>query len=545
MISILSLLAITFRWYHWGIIIGLGAIIVMAVILMRVNTRIQMKVSFYMDDESGTYNLKGLEKYLSKKGRALRNSCLVAIELKNLQAVYQFHPNGVELMHNIADVFLRGLGKLDTIARVELNKFIVVLEGRSQDLAKNWCKEKTEIINDAKFDPHVATKFEVLYGIRENPDYTHPATAIDETLGIIGFSSMQEGNVYFYTNEVKSALDKSDMINKYKEEALENHEFVAYVQPKVSLKTGKVVGGEVLCRWLNPDFSVRFYPNEFVPVFEHGGFIKEIDIEMFRQAAMLSRNMAAKGFEMDISVNVSKQNFNSQEYMQRIMTILSEVGADPTHIEIEITESAADISSSFITNIVTRFKQFGFKLAMDDFGKEYSSIGLLANTPFDVIKMDQVFFKKNLADEKEYLIAKNMIKLLSKLDVEIVCEGIETKDAIGRLASISKDVVIQGYVYSKPITLAEFEAFARKEFDVSQYKEIEEEKQVVFVEKQKDNKKGDDSSDEDELTELKAQIEAMKQMLMNNKKEDAKAKKKAEVSKLKEELEQIKKNAKE
>ncbi len=548
MFQLLSILALNFKWYHWAVIGGIVFVVVLAGILMRVNTKMQMQVSFYMDDESGTYNIRGLEKYISKHTGKYKNATMICIEVKNLATIYRFHPNSTELMHEIADVFLKGLKKNDTIARVEFNKFVVLMDSPSQEDSKLWCKKKMEDINDPNMDSKISTQFELSFGMREKPDLKEAMISIEETMGIIGVSTLRDGNIYYYSPDVKNALEKSAMIAKFKDSALSNGEFVAYIQPKVSLRTGKVVGGEILCRWVNPDFSVRFMPGEFVPVFEKSGFIKEIDVEMFRQAAILSRNLSVKGMNgITVGVNVSKINFDSPRYIQRIGEIVKEVGAQPETIEIEITESSADLSSKYIANVIMQLKQLGFRLAMDDFGKEYSSIGLLANSPFDTIKMDQVFFKNGLTNEKDYTIAKNIINLLTKLNLGIVCEGVENKNTLNIISSISRDVIIQGYVYAKPIPVAEFEAFAKSTFDVSWLKEPNQEKEVIIVHDNQKQAAGTDvtivnpnAKPDNSLDDLKNQIEMMKKMILERDEAEKERRHKEEVEALKEELNRMK-----
>ena len=104
MIQLISVLASGFRWYHWLVIVGIALIILLAVMLMRINTRIQMRASFYMDEESDTFNAKGLQKAIKKNAGEFKYPALVIIDIKNLSSVYKFHPNHTELMHNVANV---------------------------------------------------------------------------------------------------------------------------------------------------------------------------------------------------------------------------------------------------------------------------------------------------------------------------------------------------------------------------------------------------------------------------------------------------------
>ncbi len=451
------------------IIIGiLGFLIIAALIAFRFNYVKQMKVSVLMDNESDTFNKNGLVRYIDRHQKELTKPSLVVVSLPKLAYLYTSYERKHTLMVNIADQFLKGLKKEETVARVEFNKFIVVFNDRSVDEIKAWTKEVDKRLDSIYFENYGTYNFSELFGIHEHPDITSGYAVVEETIGILLYSTARETNIYYFNNDVKASIDKLREINKLKDIALENGEFVPYIQPKVSLETGKVVGGEILVRWLDSSGTVKYYPNDFIPTFEQNGFIKKIDAEMFKQAAKLSNTMVSRGFhDIVISVNASKLNFDSPKFVENLLSVSNSVGANTRNLEIEITESAADITSQHVSNIVMQLKQNGFRLAMDDFGKEYSSLGLLTSSPFDVIKMDAIFFKNNLTLDKDKELAKDVLKMLSKLGVEIVCEGVENQSTIDVIATITHDVVIQGYVFSKPIPLAEFEAFAKNVFELN------------------------------------------------------------------------------
>ena len=226
---------------------------------------------------------------------------------------------------------------------------------------------------------------------------------------------------------------------------------------------------------------------------------------------------------------------------------------DPSAIEIEITESASMMNSSNLSQCIMKLRNRGFRLSMDDFGKEYSSLGSLVNNPFEVIKMDMIFFRNDLATDKEKYIVKNIINLLRQLNVKIVCEGVGSQKALDNLAEISRDVIIQGYVFSQPLPINQFEAFldTKFEFNYPEPKEtievvkpaetIEEHKsineQINVLRDELDNGEIQESSDDDnsEIEALKAELEALKQQ--------AKPKQKTEIELLREELEKVKQEA--
>ena len=433
-----------------------------------------------MDNESDTFNKNGLVKYFKRKIKHLDRPSLVVVYLPKLANLYTSYEHKHTLMTEIANQILKGLTKYETVARVEFNKFIVVFNNRTLDEMKTWTKEVDRRLDSIYFEGYGTYNFTEIFGIHEKPDLTLGYEAIEETIGILTYSTAREANIYYFNSEVKEAIRKILEVNRLKDKALENGEFVPYIQPKVSLKTGKVVGGEILVRWIDGNGTIKYFPNDFIPTFEQNGFIKKIDAEMFKQAAKLSNTMSSRGFaDLVISVNVSKLNFDSPKFVENLLSVVNSAGASTRNLEIEITESAADTTSQHVSNVVMQLKQSGFRLAMDDFGKEYSSLGLLTSSPFDVIKMDAVFFKNNLTLDKDKELAKDVIKMLKKLNVEIVCEGIESQSTINVIASITHDAVIQGYVFSKPIPIAEFEAFARNTFELDL--PPEEEEDIVTV----------------------------------------------------------------
>ena len=509
-----KILGFEVTYLQLGITIALIVLLIIAAIAFRRNIKIQMRVANYMNNECNIFNRKGLEMYLFKHRKRLSSPTLVAIELRNLALIAK-NSNG-NLPYRIASIIIKSMKKEETVGRLEYNKFLVVANGRSKEEIKSLCNDFDQRLNGDDSELHSDVNFAITFGIYENPNLDDTKLAITLAENTLVYSNVKEKNIYFYSDDVSMALTRKDRINEQKHAALEEKRFISFIQPKVSLATGRVVGGEILCRWLDEYQKPVYYPNEFIPIFEENGFVKEIDKLMLENAARLAQVLVRNGYpDIQISVNLSKINFETKNFASEIYNIVTEAGASPRNVEIEITETTIMNNSTYVASCIMELRQLGFKVAMDDFGKEYSSLGLLSSNPFDVIKLDSIFFKDGLSTEKTRGIVSDILSMLSKLDYEIVCEGIETKEVVNIIGSINPNVVIQGYYFSKPIPVYQFEAFVATKYDFDF--ETPEVKAEAPKEKEKKEKKteAEPSTDAARVKELEERINQMQQMFAN------------------------------
>ena len=410
--ELLSFLAFidNFRWYHWVVIGALGVIIVIAVILFRFNTKTQLKVSFNMDDETSVYNRKGLGIFISKHRKKYSNPTLAVVEIKNLVIVYKDYPKKRELMIKISDLLLKGLRGEETLARIEFNKFCIVYNDRDKKEVRDRLLGFEENLNSDDFDANIDVNLIVNFGVYEAPKFEDIAMDVKMAESSISMSPIKDKNIYYYCDEVTVALGKQNRINEAKQLAFEENRFVSYIQPKVSLVTGEVIGGEILCRWVDESQTPIFSPGEFIPIFESNGFIKQIDDLMFKNAVLMAATLVRKGYnDIVISVNLSKVDIEGVDIVKKLLEICNEHSVSPKNIELEITESAVMNNAKLISNVIMQLRQSGFRVAMDDFGKEYSSLSSLADNPFDTIKIDGVFFRDGLQTEKSKNIARDIL----------------------------------------------------------------------------------------------------------------------------------------
>lgn len=239
------------------------------------------------------------------------------------------------------------------------------------------------------------------------------------------------------------------------EMALTNHEFKVYLQPKYSTKKEELAAAEALVRWIHPVLGF-ISPGKFIPIFENNGFILKLDDYMLIEVAKLQAGWLAEGKQLvPISVNVSRAHFTQLDLAEHICSIVDLYKVPHQYIELELTESAFFDDKDVLLGTVRKLKEYGFKVSMDDFGAGYSSLNSLKELPLDIIKLDAEFFRGASDINRSNLIVGDTISLAKKLGMEIVAEGIETREQVDFLAQQDCDL-IQGFYFAKPLPVEEF-----------------------------------------------------------------------------------------
>lgn len=265
----------------------------------------------------------------------------------------------------------------------------------------------------------------------------------------------EKESVSYYSDRLADDMKKTDKIESEMETALFNREFKMYVQPKWDIKEDRLYGGEALVRWMKDDGNM-IYPSDFVPVFEKNGFIEQLDIFMLESACKLIRDQLDSGEPIyPISVNQSRMLLNDPDYINRITEMLDKYQIPKGYIELEITESMLFSERDKMISILNELKEMELQLSMDDFGSGYSSLNLLKDFPFDVLKIDKEFFSEATTSESSVWILRMIIEMAEGLGIRVICEGVETKEQIEMLRRIGCRYV-QGYYYSKPIPVERF-----------------------------------------------------------------------------------------
>lgn len=265
--------------------------------------------------------------------------------------------------------------------------------------------------------------------------------------------------ISFFTKEMhNNAMKESDILNSF-DSALENNEFLLYIQPKYDLNTETFSAGEALVRWQKSD-GTFIPPSEFIPALEKNGDIRKLDKYMLESVCKKQHEWLDMGLNIvPISVNLSRACFSDKSLAKFILRLVDSYKIPHEYIELEVTESAFFDNKQLLIDTVIQLKKFGFTVSMDDFGAGYSSLNSLKELPVDIVKLDGGFFRDIESNDlqKSNIIVHNIIRLANELNLKIVAEGVETSEQINFLRSLGYDLLIQSYYYSKPIPNNDFQ----------------------------------------------------------------------------------------
>ncbi len=260
-------------------------------------------------------------------------------------------------------------------------------------------------------------------------------------------------NIAFFNGRMRSELQQKQNIEDDMKKALLDNQFVMYLQPKYSISTGKIIGAEALARWIHPQRGM-ISPAEFVPIFEQNGFILKLDQIIWDSACRKLREWIDSGITpVPISVNISREYIHTFDVVGELTHLVKKYDIPVHYLELEITEST---DAEGVSDVVSRLKAAGFTMLMDDFGSGYSSLNMLKTTQFDVLKIDREFLSEFMESSRGRKIISHTISMSQDIGLDIIAEGVETKEQAKFLSECGCDAA-QGFYYSKPVTQADFD----------------------------------------------------------------------------------------
>ena len=254
----------------------------------------------------------------------------------------------------------------------------------------------------------------------------------------------------------QNADEKLAQLKRSLYRALKREEFLVYYQPQISMNTGKIVGAEALVRWQHHEKGL-IPPTEFIPVAEKTGFIIPLGEWILQTACKQVQAWKNDGFSgLRVAVNLSPRQFHQPDLSSRVALILEKIGLEPSSLELELTESLMeeDVKSAIAT--LTQLKNLGISISIDDFGTGYSSLSYLTQYPFDTLKIDRSFVRNITDGSRNAAIVKAIIEMAHSLCLEVIAEGVETQAEKNFLLRSECDVM-QGYLFSPPLSAADFE----------------------------------------------------------------------------------------
>ena len=335
--------------------------------------------------------------------------------------------------------------------------FIVATEIPDEDYPLKFIKEL-----DARLCQYKNVTLQLSYGVYIVEDKKMELRRMEDRAAMArrtAKASFSSANIVFYKEQFKDSLYNIKFIEENLQRAIDEHQFLMYLQPKYSIKKNEIIGAEALVRWIHPERGM-IYPNQFIPIIEENGSIIQVDHYIWRKACLFIKKCIDSGLKpIPISVNVSRIHLRGDETPQILSEIVESTGIPGRLLELEITETAEDLRISQQTALL---KESGFKLLMDDFGSGYSSLNVLLESPFDVIKLDKRFIENMMTSDKGRNILDHVLQMSTNLDITVLAEGVETKEQVDLLQGIGCDQV-QGYYYARPMPEDElFEQLKKK-----------------------------------------------------------------------------------
>ena len=360
---------------------------------------------------------------------------------------------GDRVLVAIAHWLRRTLQHIGTYARLESDHFVACFPQRFLDM------ERIQSLVEAGFKHQkIDFRLQLSFGI-------YPIHNIDIPINYMCDWAMMalrtvKGNAVrrfaYYDETLRQTMLEENVILSEMNDALEQGQFVPYLQPIFSIDTRELVGSEVLVRWKHP-LKGLIPPGRFIPLFEHNGFITKLDLHTWNQACTLLARWRRAGYTRPLSINISRTDLYSPRLCEQLLDLTRRHGIEPDALRLEITESAYAKAPGELIAVLNRLREAGFLLQMDDFGSEYSSLNVLMDMPVDTLKLDMRFLAALRTNPRAASILTSVVRMAKWMRIPVVAEGVETDEQLAFLRSIGCDHV-QGYLLGAPMSAEDFEA---------------------------------------------------------------------------------------
>ena len=417
------------------------------------------------DDLTDLYTREFFQEYIRQIDGSGHGSQMDAIVL-NIEHFHMLNEmfgrkTGDSVLKKIADMVTAMLGEGVCIGcRPDADYFYFYLEHR--DSYDEVFKALSEELSGISKIPGVRMRLGVYQNVDTNISiedrFDHAKYACDRIRGDynrqISFYSKEENEKDLYHEQLINDIDN----------AISNKDLVVFYQPKYGIQCDEpeLRSAEALIRWRHPKYGM-ISPGDFIPLFESNGLIQKLDHFVWEEAARQIRKWKDEyGITVPVSVNVSRVDIYDAQLEDRLVRILKDNDLDAKELMLEITESAYADDAKGLTDVVTKLRESGFRIEMDDFGSGYSSLNMITEIPIDVLKMDMKFIRNMNKDAKSLKLVELVIEIADYLGVPVVAEGVEDKSQVDQLKSMGCEL-IQGYYFSKPVPPEEFNKFIEAE----------------------------------------------------------------------------------
>ncbi|MCB1049150.1 MAG: EAL domain-containing protein [Acidobacteria bacterium] len=375
------------------------------------------------------------------------------------------HDVGDKVLTKIVKRIESCLDEHDTVARLEGDDFVVLQSGVSE---QEQVIDLTTRIMEAVRKPLVVNGQEMILEVSSGICFAKPEdpSSAEELLRNAHAALNQaklkgRGGYQIFDSAMYAQAIERLKLESALRQAIKNGEFSLNFQPQVELKTGNVVGFEVLVRWNQPEMG-WISPVKFIPIAEETGLIVPLGDWVLRTACKQVFTWRQQGLPtLRVSINLSARQFLHYELVDSIKGCLNEYEMDPKFVELEITESVLMENIDTANAILQGLHKLGVRISIDDFGTGYSSLNYLKRFPIDCLKIDKSFIREVPNNPDDVAIASAIVAMAHNLNLKVIAEGVEEKEQLDFLASLECEEV-QGYYYSRPLPADQFQAFIEK-----------------------------------------------------------------------------------
>ena len=457
---------------------GSGLAVTISDISLRKQTEKELVHLANRDGLTGLYNRHWLLKHLPQAlERAVAGQYMLAVLFIDLDGFKNIndtrgHATGDQLLKSVAMRLQSVLRPSDHVIRLGGDEFVVVLEpvfeeGRAVSVAERINESFTQhfVLNEEKL------QISASIGISVFPRDGEDTETLLKNADIAMYSVKASGKDHFnfFRPELFATLKNRFEMEQALGQALEQNQFILHYQPRVDARSGEMISMEALVRWNHPERGL-VSPVEFIPIAEETGLILRIgdrvmEIACAQIADWKKRNIAL----VPVSINVSARQFQAGDLHAKLKACLSRHEIDAHLLEVEITESAMMGESNAVMAELVAIRELGIELLVDDFGTGYSSLSQLQRLDMDVLKVDRVFTNELGKSSEGEIFFKAIVSMAHALNMRVVAEGVETREQLELLRSLSCDE-IQGYYISRPVPPEQMLALMRKRFLFPEWK---------------------------------------------------------------------------
>ena len=344
------------------------------------------------------------------------------------------------------------VGENGLCGRLDADTFAMVVKHRD-DYSQELFSRINQKVNCFAIPSNIVVK----YGVFIIEDKTMPVNQMCDRamLALKDVKQKYDKLFAFYEEAQLQALMDEQSITDCMETALEEKQFLVYLQPKYNIKNRKIYGAEALVRWIHPEKGFMS-PSQFIPLFEKNGFVYKLDRYVWEETCRLIRSWLDRGITaVPVSVNVSRYDFYDPTLPEVIFELLKKYRLEPSMLHLEITESAYTEDPDEIIAMVQKLRRLGFIIEMDDFGTGYSSLNMLSQLPIDILKLDMKFIQNEGSKSRGKNILSFVISLARWMNLTVNAEGVETEEQVERLKVMDCNYV-QGFYFARPMPSWQF-----------------------------------------------------------------------------------------